>query len=65
MTMFLNRRVRILSTASSDLGRQHAGEHATIVHQVGTLEEGVRSYTVRLDNMEMISLQPDEVEILD
>ena len=65
MTMFLGRRVRIRQTASTPLGRLHAGEYATIVDQVGTLEEGVSFYTVRLDNMEMASLPPDEVEILD
>ena len=62
---FLGRRVRILPTADSELGRLHAGEYGEIVHQVGSLEEGVREYTIRLGDGETISLKPGEVEILD
>ena len=64
MTEFLGRRVRILPTAESDLGQLHAGEYGEIIVQVGTLQEGVREYTVRLDSGEQISLKPAEVEIL-
>jgi hypothetical protein len=65
MTEFLGRRVRILPTAESDLGQLHAGEYGEIIHQVGTLREGVRGFTVRLDSGEQIALKPTEVEILD
>jgi hypothetical protein len=63
-TWFLGRRVRVLPTAGTEQGRLHAGEYGEIEHQVGSLEEGVREYTVRLDGGETISLKPDEVEIL-
>lgn len=62
---FLGRRVRILPTADSDLGRLHSGEYGEIERQVGTLQEGVREYGVRLDSGESLSLKPTEVEILD
>jgi hypothetical protein len=63
--LILGRRVRILPTADSELGRLHAGEHAEIVRQIGTLEEGIRGYTVRLSDGEEIDLKLSEVEILD
>jgi hypothetical protein len=61
---FLGKRVRILPTADSDLGKLHAGEHGEIVHQTGTIREGIREYTIRLDDGELIPLKPHEVEIL-
>ena len=61
----LGRRVRILPTADSELGRLHAGEHGKIVRQIGTLEEGIRGYTVRVSNGEEIDLKLSEVEFLD
>jgi hypothetical protein len=64
MTEFLGRRVRILSTAESDLGQLHAGEYGEIIVQTGTIQEGIREYTVRLDSGEQIDLKPTEVEIL-
>ncbi len=64
-TWFLGKRVRVLSTAGTEQERLHAGEYGEIVHQLGTLEEGVREYTVRLDSGDTITLKPDEVEILD
>ncbi len=40
--------------------------YGEIVTQVGTIQEGVREYTVRLDDYgETIPLKPGEVEILD
>lgn len=62
---FLGRRVRILPTADSEQGELHAGEYGEIVHQVGSLQEGVREYTIRLGDGEAIHLKPSEVEILD
>ena len=62
---FLGRRVRILPTADSDLGQLHAGEYGEIRRQVGTLQEGVKEYEVRLDSGEALILKPTEVEILD
>ena len=65
MTFFTSRRARVRPNASSEQGQLHAGEYGEVVHQNGALEEGVRSYMFRLDSMDVIALQPDEVEILD
>jgi hypothetical protein len=62
---FLGKCVRIWPTADSELGTLHAGEYGEIVTQVGTMQEGIREYTVRLGDRETIPLKPDEVEILD
>jgi len=63
-TEFLGRRVRVRPTADSEQGRLHAGKYGEIEQQLGTLEEGLRGYYVRLDDGETISLKPHEVEIL-
>ena len=65
MRYFLNRRVRILPTASSEQGRMHAGDYGKIVHQSDSIEEGIQSYLILLENMHQIELRSDEVEILD
>jgi hypothetical protein len=60
----LGRYVRIWPTADSEFGRLRAGQYGEIVTQVGTIQEGVREYTVRLGDGETIPLKPGEVEIL-
>ena len=65
MQYFVNRRVRILPTASSEEGLMHAGAYGKIVHPIGSIEEGIQSYLILLENMHQIELRPDEVEILD
>jgi hypothetical protein len=65
MDQFLGRRVWILPTADSEQGKLHAGEHGEIVAQGGTIQEGIKEYTVRLESGESILLKPHEVEILD
>jgi hypothetical protein len=65
MRYFVNRRVRILPTASSEEGLMHTGDYGKIVHQTGSIEEGIQPYLILLENMHQIELRPDEVEILD
>jgi hypothetical protein len=60
---FLGRQVKVSSTAHSELGRIHRDEYGRIEQQLGTIREGIRRYTARLDSGEVIDLQPDEVEI--
>lgn len=62
---FLDRRVRVLQGAESDLGREHAGEGGETVRQVGTIQEGIREYKVRLDGGTSVMLKSSDVEILD
>ncbi len=64
-TWFLGRRVRVLPTGESEQGRLHGGEYGEIDQQAGSLEEGVRKYTVRLDSGKTITLKPGDLEILD
>jgi hypothetical protein len=62
---FLGRRLRISLTADSEQGQLHAGEYAVIEVQMGTIQEGIREYSVRLDSGKVIDLKPSEVELLD
>jgi hypothetical protein len=62
---FSGKRLRISLTADSEQGQLHAGEYAVIVVQMGTIQEGIREYSVRLDSGKVIDLKPSEVELLD
>jgi hypothetical protein len=63
---FLGRRVRVRARPdSAEITREHADEYGEIVRQVGTIQEGIREYDVRLDGGDLLSLGPGEVEILD
>jgi hypothetical protein len=61
----LRKRVRIRSTANSELGQLHAGQYGEIIHF--TAPEGwVRYYTVRLDDGKtQLELKPEELEIFE
>ena len=62
---FLGRRLRISLTADSEQGQLHAGEYAVIEVQMGTIQEGIRGYSVRLDSGKQIDLNPNEVDLLE
>jgi hypothetical protein len=63
---FLGRRARVRSRPdSAQITRERDGGYGEIVGQTGTIQEGIRSFQVRLDSGEWLILEPGEVEILD
>jgi hypothetical protein len=63
---FVGRRIRVRPRPdSAEITRERADEYGEIFGQAGTIQQGIRRYTVRLDSGEWLILGPDEVEILD